>query len=73
MEKNTENINDRCETGFLSVEDPLNMHRSASNETTLVPEIPNIISEKHVITVPGQGKNPVSILSDEFCEEQAFP
>ena len=22
---------------------------------------------------PGQGKNPVSILSDEFCEEQAFP
>ena len=49
------------------------MHRSASDETTLVSEIPNIISEKHVITVPGQGKNPVSILSDEFCEEQAFP
>ena len=32
----TENINDRNETEFVLVEDSLNMHRAASNETTLV-------------------------------------
>ena len=31
----TENINGRSETEFASVEDPLNMHITASNETTL--------------------------------------
>ena len=67
----TENLNDRSETEFASVEDPLNM-RTASNETTLVSEIPNIINDENVIIAPGQGKNPVSILSDEFCEEQSF-
>ena len=57
----TENINDRTETEFASVEDPLNMHRTASNETTLVSEILNIISDENVIIAPGQGKKPVSI------------
>ena len=32
----TQNINDRNETEFASVEDPKNMCRTASNETTLV-------------------------------------
>ena len=41
------------------------MHRTASNETTLVSEIPNIINEENVIIV--------SILSYEFCEKQSFP
>ena len=36
-------------------------------------EIPNITDQENVIIAPGQGKTPVSILSDEFCEEQAFP
>ena len=48
------------------------MYRAASNETTLVSEIPNIINEENVVIAPGPGKNPVSILRDEFCEEQAF-
>ena len=64
----TENTNDRSETEFTSVEDPLNMHRTASNKTTLVFQIPNIINEENVIIAPGQGKTPVSILNDEFCE-----
>ena len=63
----TENINDRSETEFASVEDPLILHRTASNETTLVSEIPNIINDKNVIIAPGQRQKPVSILSDEFC------
>ena len=48
----TENINGRSETQFALVEDPLNMHRTASNETNLVSEIPNIINKENVIA-PG--------------------
>ena len=53
----TENINGRSETSeFASVEDPLNMHRTAINETTLVSQIPNMINEENVIIAPGQEK-----------------
>ena len=68
----TENINDRSEIEFASVEDPLNMHRNATYETTLVFEIPSIISDENVIIATGQGEKPVSVLSDEFCEKQTF-
>ena len=70
--ESTENINDRSETEFALVEDPLNMQRTVSNKTTLVSDIPNIINDENVIIAPWQGKKPASILSDEFCEEQAF-
>ena len=49
------------------------MHRTGSSETDLVSEIPSIINDKNVIITLEQGKKPVSILSYEFCEEQAFP
>ena len=50
----TKNVNDtRSRTEFASFEDPLNMHRTASNETTFVSEIPNIIDEKNVIIALG--------------------
>ena len=52
----TENINDRSKTEFASLEDPLNIHRIASNETTLVSEILNIINDENVTTTPRQGK-----------------
>ena len=55
-EEMTENINDRSETEFTLVEDPLNMHRTALNVTTLVSEIPNTINQENGITAPGQGK-----------------
>ena len=68
-----ENINNtEEETKHASVEDSLNMHRIASNETTLISEIPDIIIEENVIIAPRQGKIVVSISSDQFCKEQAY-
>ena len=61
------------ETEYGSVEDHLSMHRTGSNETALVSEIPSIINNKNVIIASGQWKKPVSVLNNEFCEEQAFP
>ena len=55
----TENINSRSETKFASVEDYLNMHRTASSETILVSEILNITNDENVIIAPGQVKKPV--------------
>ena len=68
----TENINDRSETEFASVEDLLNMHRIASNKITLVSEIPNIINDENVIIALGQGKKPVSILAMNFVKIKHF-
>ena len=58
---------------FESVDDPLNAHRAAGYETTLVPEIPRIIEDDNVIMAPGQIKTPVSVLNDDHCDELAFP
>ena len=60
------------ETGYGSVEESLSIHRTGSNETAFVSEIPSIINDENVITAPGQRKKPVSILSDEFFREKAF-
>ena len=57
------------ETEYGSVENPLSMHRTGSNKTTLVSEIPSMINDENVIISQGEGKKPVSILNDEFCED----
>ena len=61
MNKNTNEAGSKTE--FALVEDTLNMYKTASNETTVMPEIPNIINEEHAISAPGQGKT-TSVLSD---------
>ena len=48
------------------------MHKTASNETTLVSEMPNIIDKENVIIAPGPRKITVSLLYDDTCEELAF-
>ena len=68
-EEMTEYINDRDKAEFTSVEDHLNMHRTTANEAILVSEIPNLINNENVIIAPRQEKKPISILSNEFCEE----
>ena len=50
----TENINYRSETEPDSVDDPLIMHKTASNEATIVSEIPNIINDENGTIAPGQ-------------------
>ena len=49
------------------------MHRTGSNETAIVSEIPSIINNENVKISPGQGEKRVSVLNDEFCEEKAVP
>ena len=52
------------------VENPLNLHRFNFQETLCMP---NVISSEEVNIVPGEGKQPTSMLNDEFCAELAFP
>lgn len=48
------------------------MHRFVTNETTLVPNISNIVKEEDGIIRLTQEKIPILVLSDKFCEEQTF-
>ena len=68
---NTENIDD-TETEYASVEDLLNMYKTASKVKTLVSTIiiPNIINEKNIIITPELGKKSISVLNDGFCAKQ---
>ena len=47
--------------------------RVASNETLLISHIPCVQDEENVTIAPGEGQKQLSILSDEYCEELAFP
>ena len=57
----SKNINDRSETEFALVQNPLNMHRTASDETILISDIPNIINKKMLLL--HQGRARISIFS----------
>ena len=56
-----------------SVEDPLRVHRTASNEIVFVSGIAGIINEENFIIPSGQGEKPASFLGDAVCVDQAFP
>ena len=65
----SENRND-SETEYALVEDPLNMHRTASNGATLVSKIPKIINEENVIIAPRKEKK--LILVTNFVQRKHF-
>ena len=45
-----------------------------SDETTFISEIPPVtLIEEAIVVTPGEGKQPVSRLGDEFCGELAHP
>ena len=55
-------------------EDPLSLYRSTVSETVMISETPNIlIDDESAIVAPGEGKTPVSLTDDEYCEELAHP
>ena len=66
-------------------DDPLNEHRSAASETCLqsiLPNYPIMLENTDCNTstgndvfniAPGEGKHPVSMMTDKLCEELSFP
>ena len=78
---NKEQLNEEVE----EQDDPLNQHRSAASETCLQSILPNYpvscestnsdrSTGREVFNVaPGEGKHPVSMMTDKLCEELSFP
>ena len=65
-----EGVDDNLETA----ENPLDILRVASNETTLISNFPNAESEESIISIaPGEGQRPMSVLNDDYYEELAHP
>ena len=54
-------------------ENPLGVHRTASNETIVTSKFSVEIDEHTVSIAPGEGRKPLSIFEDENCKETAFP
>ncbi len=79
------NVNrEHCNEDVEEQDDPLNEHRSAASETCLQSILPNYpvnldstISSstgREVFNIaPGEGKHPVSLMTDTLCEELSFP
>ena len=59
-----------CEDGEI----PLAEFQSPSLETKITTEIPTVDNiEQSTEIAPGEGKKPLSILNDIYCEEMAHP
>ena len=54
--------------GLEEEKNPLDSYRFNSQETMFVP----ITFSEEISTAPDEGKQPTSMLSDGYCEEQAF-
>ena len=60
--------------GEETLGNPLSEFRTPSMETTFVSEIPSVFEmEEGIVLTPGEGKKPVSIPNDKFCEELGHP
>ena len=64
--------NDKSED-LEEVDDLLDQYRTGASDSVLIPTIPCQINEENVTIAPGEGINPVSILTDQNCEELAHP
>ena len=79
------NVNrELCNEDVEEQDDPLNEHRSAASETCLQSILPNYpvnldntncnSTGREVFNIaPGEGKHPVSLMTDKLCEELSFP
>ena len=60
--------------GQKILDNPLSEFRTPSMETTFVSETPSACEMKEgIVVAPGDGKKPVSIFNDKFCEELGHP
>ena len=60
--------------GEEALDDLLSEFRTSSVETTFVSEIPSACEmEESIVFAPVEGKKPVSILNDKFCDELGHP
>ena len=64
------NISNEAEYG--SVEDPLSMHKTGSNETALVSEVPPIINDKIVIIGEHKGEHQFQFSTMNFVNSKYF-
>ena len=51
-------------------DNPLHMHQCNSQESVL---IPNTLAPEEICIAPGEGKVPSSLVTDDNCEQLAFP
>lgn len=65
------------ETSCALIEDPLNVHKNASNEITLVSQVSSLIDQENAVLVLAQGKTLVndvkSVLNDGICDKLQCP
>ena len=54
-------------------ENPLDETRLGANETALISTIPTQFENETMTIAPGEGKKPMSILTDKRCEELSHP
>ena len=55
-------------------EDPLSKFRAQSVKATIISEVLSDCELEQEITIaPGEGKQPISVLNEKFCEELAHP
>ena len=56
------------------LDDSLAQFKSVSDETIFISEIPTVTdTEEAIVVTPSEGKQPLSLLGYEFCEELAHP
>ena len=70
------NDNARSDQKFYieDTENPLAQFQTPSTETTITTEIPTLDElEEGIIIAPREGKKPLSILHDDYCEKMAHP
>ena len=67
--KQSSSLNNKDPCDGLEEENPLDSYRFNSQETMFV----LTTSSEEISLAPGEGKQPTSMLSDDYCEELAFP
>lgn len=71
----TKDVENDSDNELETDENTLDKYRLSADETTLMSNMPtpDDIDNKILNLAPGEGRNPISILNDKYCEELAHP